>query len=135
MPLIERIRAARDLPDVFMQAIIIDRDEPQSELAARNRLKSYFYVNSILELDRTFHKCKIYPSRVRAWFIDHILNPSKLIGKVFAPRQLSTFQGGSSPVEARSLPSEMKVMLKTILAAHAPTAAKERSSLQSISIS
>jgi hypothetical protein len=130
LPLIEKLQAAEKLPDVFTEAIIIDHGDAVTESAARARLKSHFYVNSILTMDRAFHKCKIYPSRVRAWFIDHILNPSKLIRKVFAPLQLSTFQGDSSPVEARSLPSEMKVMLKTILAAHAPTAAKERSSLQ-----
>jgi hypothetical protein len=134
LPLIERLQAARDLPNVFTEAIIIDHGDAASESAARARLKSHFYVNSILDLDRVFHRCKIAIKQAREWFIDHIQNPSKLLRKTFAPVQSPVFQGDSSPVEARSLPSEIEVMLKTILAAHAPTAAKERSSLQSISI-
>jgi hypothetical protein len=131
MPLIERIRAAKDLPDVFMRAIIIDHEDAVTESAARAAIKSYFYVNSILTVDRAFHRIR----QASKWLIEHIHNPSKLLRKVSTPLQLHASQGDSSPVEARSLPSEIKVMLKTILAAHAPTAAKERSSLQSISIS
>lgn len=135
LPLIERLQSAKELHPVFTEAIIMDRGDAASESAARDRLKSHFYVNSILDLDRVFHRCKIAIKQAREWFIDRIANPSKLFTKAFTPVQLRPFQGDSSPVEARSLPSEIEVMLKTILAAHAPTAAKERSSLQSISIS
>jgi hypothetical protein len=133
LPLIERLQAAKDLPNVFTEAIIIDRGDAASESAARARLKSHFYVNSILDLDRTFHPIRRARKYVGELF-ERIHNPSKLLRKTFAPVQSPVFQGDSSPVEARSLPSEIEVMLKTILAAHAPTAAKERSSLQSISI-
>jgi hypothetical protein len=93
-------------------------------------------VNSILDLDRVFNRCKIAINQARTWIIERIHNPSKLFRKAFvlAPVKSPVFQGDSSPVEAQSLPSEIEVMLKTILAAHAPTAAKERSSLQFISI-
>jgi hypothetical protein len=128
LPLIERLQAAKDLPNVFTEAIIIDQGDPASEYAARNVLKSHFYVNSILTMDRAFHPIR----RARTWLIERIT--LDLPRKKYIPTQ-PTFQGDSSPVEARSLPSELKVMLKTILAAHAPTAADERSSLQSISIS
>ena len=134
LPEIERIKAAKELHPVFTELIIIYRGDAASESAARARLKSHFYVNSILDLDRVFHRCKIAIKRAREWFIDHIANPSKQFTRVFTPVQLPIFQGDSSPIEAQSLPSEIKVMLKTILAAHAPTAANERSSLRSISI-
>ena len=127
LPLIERLQAAKDLPDVFTEAIIIDHGDAASESTARARIKSYFYVNSILKMDRTFHPIR----RARTWLIERIT--LDLPRKSYIPTQ-PTFQGDSSPIEAQSLPSELKVMLKTILAAHAPTAAKERSSLQSISI-
>ena len=129
MPLIERLQAAKELHPVFTEAIIMDHGDTESESTARDRIKSHFYVNSILDRDRKFHAIR----RARKWIIEHIQNPSKQSRKVFASVRLSVFQGDSSPVEARSIPSEIKVMLKTILAAHAPTAAKERSSLQSIS--
>jgi hypothetical protein len=125
LPLIEKLQAARDLPDVFTEAIIIDRGDAASESAARARLKSHFYVNSIIDRAHTL--------KPRA--IEHIHNPSKLLRKKIPIAIATVFKGYSSPVEAQSLPSEIEVMLKTILAAHAPTAAKERSSLQSISIS
>jgi hypothetical protein len=128
LPLIEILQAAEKLPDVFIQAIIMDHGDAVTESAARARLKSYFYVNSILTMDRAFHPIR----RARKWLIERIT--LDLPRKSYIPTQ-PTFQGNSSPVEARSLPSEIDVMLKTILAAHAPTAAKERSSLQSISIS
>lgn len=131
LPLIERIHAAKELPDVFMQAIIIDRGDAASESAARARLKSHFYVNSILDLDRTFHPMR----RARRWLINLIERITLNLPRKLHTPNTSTFQGDSSPVEAQTLPSEIQVMLKTILAAHAPTAAKERSSLQSISIS
>ena len=130
LPLIERLQAAKDLHPVFIEAIIIDHGDAASESAARARLKSHFYVNSILKMDRAFHPIRRARKYVGELF-ERIHNPSKLLRKAFATRKLSAFQGDSSPVEAQSLPSEIKVMLKTILAAHAPTAAKERSSLQS----
>ncbi len=127
LPEVERLQAAKELHPVFTEAIIIYRGDAASESAARDRLKSHFYVNSILKMDRVFHPIR----RARTWIIDRItLN---LPRKLYIPIKY-TFQGDSSPVEAQSLPSEIKVMLKTILAAHAPTTAKERSSLQSISI-
>lgn len=125
--LIDRIYAAKELPGVFTEAIIIDHGDAASESTARARIKSHFYVNSILKVDRTFHPIR----RARRWLIERIT--LDLPRKSYI-RYQPTFQGDSSPIEAQSLPSELKVMLKTILAAHAPTAAKERSSLQSISI-
>lgn len=131
LPLIERLQAAKELHPVFTEAIIIYRGDAASESAARDRLKSHFYVNSILDLDRTFHPIRRARKYVGELTQRITLNlPSKLRISI-----TSTFQGDSSPVEARSLPNEIEVMLKTILAAHAPTAAKERSSLRSISIS
>ena len=130
LPEVERIKAARDLPHVFTEAAIIYRGDAASESAARDRLKSHFYVNSILDLDRTFHPIRRARKYVGELFERITLN---LPRKPYIQIQ-PTFQGDSSPVEAQSLPSEIKVMLKTILAAHAPTTAKERSSLQSISI-
>jgi hypothetical protein len=47
----------------------------------------------------------------------------------------AAFKGNSRAIEPQSLSVEMDLMLNTIRAAHAPTAAHERSSLQSISIS
>lgn len=134
LPLIERLQAAKELHPVFTEAIIIYRGDAASESAARDRLKSHFYVNSILTMDRTFHPIRRARKYVGELF-ERIHNPSKLFTKVFTPVQLPPFQGDSSPVEAQTLPSEIQVMLKTILAAHAPTAAIERSLLQSISIS
>jgi len=133
LPLVERLQAAKDLPNVFTEAIIIDRGDVASESAARDRLKSHFYVNSILTMDRAFHPIRRARKYVGELF-ERIHNPSKLFRKVSASVQLPVFQGVSSPVQPQSLPSEIKVMLKTILAAHAPTAAKERSTLQSNSI-
>lgn len=131
LPLIERLQAAKDLHPVFTEAIIIDHGDAASESAARDRLKSHFYVNSILDLDRTFHPIR----RARRWLINLIERITLNLPRKLRTPNISTFQGVSSPVEAQTLPSEIQVMLKTILAAHAPTAAKERSSLQSISIS
>jgi hypothetical protein len=131
LPLIERLQAAKDLPHVFTEAIIIDHGDVASESTARARLKSYFYVNSILDLDRTFHPIR----RARKYVGELIERITLNLPRKLFIRYQPTFQGDSSPVEAQSLPSEIEVMLKTILAAHAPTAAKERSSLQSISIS
>jgi hypothetical protein len=125
LPLIERLQAAKNLPDVFIDAIIMDHGDAVTESAARARLKSYFYVNSILTMDRAFHPVR----RARKWLIERIT--LDLPRKSYIPTQL-TFQGDSSPVEARSLPSELKVMLKTSLAAHAPTAAKEKSTLLAV---
>lgn len=134
LPLIERIKAAKDYHPVFTEAIIIDRGDAVSESAARARIKSHFYVNSILDRDQLLRRCRVAILRASKWAIDYIYNPSKLLRKHLSKAIAPVFQGTSSPVEARSLPSEIEVMLKTILAAHAPTAAKERSSLQSISI-
>ena len=131
LPLIERLQAAKELHPVFTEAIIIDHGDAASESAARDRLKSHFYVNSILDLDRTFHPIR----RARRWLINLIERITLKLPRKLRTPNTSTFQGDSSPVEAQTLPSEIEVMLKTILAAHAPTAAKERSSLQSISIS
>lgn len=131
LPLIERIHAAKELHPVFTEAIIIYRGDAASESAARARLKSHFYVNSILDLDRSFHPIRQARKYLGGLFERITLNLPRKLNIQIQP----TFQGDSSPVEARSLPSEIEVMLKTILVAHAPTAAKEKSSLQSISIS
>jgi len=124
LPEIERIKAAKDFHPVFTEAILIYRGDAASESAARARLKSHFYVNSIIDRAHTLKQ--------RA--IDYIYNPSKLLRKQIPIAIAPVFKGYISPVEARSLPSEIEVMLKTILAAHAPTAAKERSSLRAVTI-
>ena len=122
LPLIDRIHAAKELPDVFMQAIILDHGDAQSESAARSAIKSYFYVNAFINMHKLFKK-------PITWVLNRV--------QVFAHRVIAQpiqclFQGTSSPLRERSLTNEIDVMLKTILAAHAPTAAKQRSTLQSV---
>jgi hypothetical protein len=130
LPLIDRIHAAQQMPEVFMQAIILDHGDARSESEARSQIKSYFYVNSIINLHELFTRCKIASKKPITWVLNHV--------QVFAHRVITQpiqclFQGASSPLRERTLTNEIDVMLKTILAAHAPTAAKERSMLQSIS--
>lgn len=129
LPLIDRIHAAKQLPEVFMQAIILDHGDARSESEARSQIKSYFYVNSIINLHELFTRCKIASKKPVTWLLNRV--------QVFAHRAIAQpiqclFHAASSPLRERSITNEIDVMLKTILAAHAPTAANERSMLQSV---
>ena len=105
-----------------MQAIILDHGDPQTEALARSAIKSHFYVNAIINLHHLF-------MRPVTWLLNRV--------QVFVHRAIALpiqclFQAASRPVRARTLTNEIDVMLKTILAAHAPTAANERSMLPSV---
>jgi hypothetical protein len=126
MPIPDAIKAAKSLPKIFTEALVIGNQNPQS---ARDRLRSHFYVNKVIDVNRLF----TYASRkIRTYALDRITlfdSARKYLEPINA-----AFKGISKPVEPQSLSVEIDLMLKNILAAHAPTAAKERSSLQAVTI-
>jgi hypothetical protein len=127
MPVIDRIKAAKDLPEIFTEAIVIGMNNPQM---ARDRLRSHFYVNRIIDVNRLF----TYASRkIRTYSLNRVSLSASARKRIESIRE--AFKGISAPIETRSLSVEIDLMLNTIRPAHAPTAAKERSSLRSISIS
>jgi hypothetical protein len=124
MPVIDRIKAAKDLPEIFTEAIVIGMNNPQM---ARDRLRSHFYVNRIIEVNRLF----TYASRkIRTYSLNRV-SLSASARKFLAPIRVA-FKAISAPIETRSLSVEIDLMLNTIRPAHAPTAAKERSTLQAV---
>jgi hypothetical protein len=127
MPVIDRIKAAKDLPEIFTEAIVIAFNKnPQM---ARDRLRSHFYVNRIIEVNRLF----TYASRkIRTYSLKRITLFASA-RKYPAPIRVA-FKAISAPIETRSLSVEIDLMLNTIRPAHAPTAAKERSSLQAVQL-
>lgn len=124
MSIPDALNAARQLPEIFTEAIVIGYQDPQR---ARDRLRSHFYVNEVISLNDLVTKTK--RKRV-SYLIERI--------KLFTTRKLATisapFKGVSKPIEPQSLSVEMDLMLNTIRAAHAPTAAIERSWLHQLSI-
>jgi hypothetical protein len=128
MPVVDRIKAAKDLPEIFTEAIVIAFNKnPQT---ARDRLRSHFYVNRIIDVNRLF----TYASRkIRTYSLNRVSLSASARKRIESIRV--AFKGISAPIETRSLSVEMDLMLNTIRPAHAPTAAKERSSLRSISTS
>lgn len=116
MPVIDRIKAAKDLPEIFTEAIVIAFNKnPQM---ARDRLRSHFYVNHIIKANRLF----TYASRkIRTYSLKRITlfaSARKRIESISA-----AFKAISAPIETRSLSVEIDLMLNTIRPAHAPTAA------------
>lgn len=124
LPIPEALNAAKDLKDssIFIEALVIGYGNPQ---AARDRLRSHFYVNQIIDVNRLF----TFASRkIRTYAIAFIIEGArKLLQPISAP-----FKGISKPVEPRSLSVEMDLLLNTIRAAHAPTAARGRSTLHPV---
>lgn len=128
MPIPEALKAAQELPEIFTEALVLGHHNPQ---IAHDRLRSHFYVNEVISLNDLVSQAK----RKRfGYFINRI--------KLFTTRKPATIsapfkgisKGISKPIEPRSLSVEMDLLLNTIRAAHAPTAAIERSSLLSLSI-
>lgn len=113
MSIPDALNAAKQLPEIFSEAIVIGHQDPQS---ARDRLHSHFYVNEVISLNDLVTQAK----RKRfSYLIDRI--------KLFTTRKPAlinaAFKGISKPIEPQSLSVEMDLMLNTIRAAHAPTAA------------
>lgn len=137
MPVIDRIKAAKDLPEIFTEAIVIGINNPQM---ARDRLRSHFYVNRIMDVNRKFtqasRKIGTCLTQIVTKIRSYALNRISLFAS--ARKDLArigvAFKGISKPVETRSLSVEVDLMLNTISPAHAPTAARERSSLQAVQL-
>jgi hypothetical protein len=124
---VDRIKAAKDLPEIFTEAIVIAFNKnPQT---ARDRLRSHFYVNRIMDVNHKFTQAsrKIgtcltqIVTKIRSYAINRITlfaSARKDLARIGV-----AFKGISKPIEARSLSVEVDLMLKTIRPAHAPTAA------------
>jgi hypothetical protein len=113
MSIPDALNAAKQLPEIYTEAIVIGYQNPQ---IARDRLRSHFYVNEVISLNDLVTQAR----RKRfSYLIDRI--------KLFTTRKPATinaaFKGISKPIEPRSLSVEMDLLLNTIRAAHAPTAA------------
>ena len=116
MPVVDRIKAAKDLPEIFTEAIVIAFNKnPQT---ARDRLRSHFYVNRIIDVNRLF----TYASRkIRTYSLNRVSLSASARKRIESIRV--AFKGISAPIETRSLSVEIDLMLNTIRPAHAPTAA------------
>ena len=115
MPIPEALKAAKDLPEIFTEAIVIGMNNPQM---ARDRLRSHFYVNRIIDVNRLF----TYASRkIRTYSLNRV-SLFASARKILAPIRVA-FKAISAPIETRSLSVEIDLMLNTIRPAHAPTAA------------
>jgi hypothetical protein len=114
MSIPDALNAAKQLPEIYTEAIVIAYN--QNPQFARDRLRSHFYVNEVISLNDLVTQAK------RKRF-------SRLITgiKLFIPRKPApinaAFKGNSRAIEPQSLSVEMDLMLNTIRAAHAPTAA------------
>lgn len=116
MPVIDRIKAAKDLPEIFTEAIVIAFN--QNPQMARDRLRSHFYVNRIIDVNRLF----TYASRkIRTYALNRITLFD--CARKYLEQINAAFKGISKPIEPQSLSVEIDLMLENILAAHAPTAA------------
>ena len=113
MPIPEALKAAKQLPEIFTEAIVIGYQDPQ---IAHNRLRSHFYINEVISLNDLVTQAK------RTRFSYAIKRIKLFISRKPAPIS-AAFKGISKPIEPQSLSVEMDLMLDTILAAHAPTAA------------
>jgi hypothetical protein len=116
MPIPDALKAAKDLPEIFTEAIVIAFNKnPQM---ARDRLRSHFYVNRIIDVNRLF----TYASRkIRTYSLNQV-SLFASARKFLAPIRVA-FKAISAPIETRSLSVEIDLMLNTIRPAHAPTAA------------
>lgn len=113
MPIPEALKAAKQLPEIFTEAIVIGHQDPQ---IAHDRLRSHFYINEVISLNDLVSQAK------RKRFSNTITRIK--IFFIHKPVPISTaFKGISKPIEPQSLSVEMDLMLDNILAAHAPTAA------------
>lgn len=124
MSIPDALNAAKQLPEIFTEAIVIGHQDPQS---ARDRLRSHFYVNEVISLNDLVTQAK------RKRFHRLITGIKLFVTRKPAPTS-EAFKGDSRAIEPQSLSVEMDLLLNTIRAAHAPTAAIERSSLHPLSI-
>lgn len=124
MPIPDAIDASKSLPEIFTEALVIAHRDKQS---ARDRLRSHFYVNKVIDVNRLF----TYATRKIRIYALKLITPFASARKYLEPIN-AAFKGISKPIEPQSLSVEIDLMLENILAAHAPTAAKERSSLQAV---
>ena len=116
MPIPDALKAAKDLPEIFTEAIVIAFNK--NSQMARDRLRSHFYVNRIIDVNRLF----TYASRkIRIYSLNRV-SLSASARKYLAPIRVA-FKAISAPIETRSLSVEIDLMLNTIRPAHAPTAA------------
>jgi hypothetical protein len=116
MPIPDALKAAKDLPEIFTEAIVIAFNK--NSQMARDRLRSHFYVNRIIDVNRLF----TYASRkIRTYSLNRV-SLSASARKYLAPIRVA-FKAISTPIETRSLSVEIDLMLNTIRPAHAPTAA------------
>ena len=111
----EALRRAGSMQDseIFIEAIVIGSNNREAALA---RLKSHFYVKHVLDAYQQ-ENCE---SKYRSDQIEKI----SLHQYEFKHSSIkSPFKRDSKPVAPRSLGTELVLMLETIRAAHAPTAA------------
>jgi hypothetical protein len=113
MSIPDALNAAKQLPEIFTEAIVIGHQDPQ---IARDRLRSHFYVNEVISLNDLVTQAK------RKRFHRLIAGMKSFITRKPAPTN-AAFKGDSRAIEPQSLSVEMDLMLNTIRAAHAPTAA------------
>ena len=130
LPFLDAEKAAQSLKDSEIHREALVRAMIYGDLqGARERLRSHFYVNRVIDV----HKLFKYASRtIRTYLIEPIELSKR--SKQVEKQSDAAFKGISKALETQPLTVEMDLMLKNILAAHAPTAAKERSSLQAVSI-
>jgi len=136
LPPLDRVKAARDLPEIFTEAMVIEiNGNPQM---ARDRLRSHFYVNRIIDVNRRFTQAsrKIGKCITQAFINISTYSLKRITLFASARKRIESirvaFKAISAPIETRSLSVEIDLMLNTIMPAHAPTAAKERSTLQAV---
>lgn len=113
MSIPDALNAAKQLPEIFTEAIVIGHQDPQS---ARDCLRSHFYVNEVISLNDLVTQAK------RRRFHRLIAGIKLFITRKPAPTS-EAFKGDSRAIEPQSLSVEMDLLLNTIRAAHAPTAA------------
>lgn len=113
MSIPDALNAAKQLPEIFTEAIVIGHQDPQ---IARDRLRSHFYVNEVISLNDLVTQAK----RKR---FNRLITAIKLLVTRKPETFNAAFKGISKPIEPQPLSVEMDLMLNTIRAAHAPTAA------------
>ena len=114
MSIPDALNAAKQLPEIFTEAIVIAYN--QNPQIARNRLRSHFYVNEVISLNDLVTQAK------RKRFSRLITRIKLFITRKPAPNS-AAYKGNSKAIEPQSLTVEIDLMLNTIRAAHAPTAA------------
>ena len=114
LPPMARVQAAKNLPEVFVDAMVMDING--NHQMALDRLKSHFYVSEVISLNDLVTQAK------RKRFHRLITGIKLFITRKPAPTN-AAFKGDSRAIEPQSLSVEMDLLLNTIRAAHAPTAA------------